>query len=168
LKFYRPNIFKTVQVLSYNYKMNSVTSMLLLLLFISCNNSPASQEEKIILPNTPETVSKQWQVHLDKNEIEEAAALSTTLTKEWLAENKELFLNDPQLYQTKFVKMNCTTEGEKAICNYTILEEGELIEDFFLLKKVDGQWLVDLEEEMANPELDEQIFKAMEKELKLD
>ena len=65
--------------------------------------------------------------------------------------------------------MNCTTEGEKKLFgNYTILEEGELIEDFFLLKKVDGQWLVDLEEETANPELDEQIFKAMEKELKLD
>lgn len=142
--------------------------MLLLLLFISCNNTPASQEEKNPLPNTPETVSKQWQVHLDKNEIEQATALSTTLTKEWLAENKELFLNDPQLYQTQFVKMNCTIEGETAICIYTILEEGELIEDFFLLKKLDGQWLVDLEEETANPALEEQIFKEMKKELKLD
>lgn len=150
------------------YKRNSLKSMLLLLLFISCNNPQSQQEEKIPLPNTPETVSKQWQAHLDKNEIEKTAALSTTLTKEWLAENKELFLNDPQVYQTQFVKMNCTTEGETAICNYTILEEGELIEDFFLLKKVDGQWLVDLEEETANPELDEQIFKEMEKELKLD
>jgi len=117
----------------------------LILCLLSCNNAPSTSKESTLLPNTPETVSKQWQVHLDKNEIEKAMALSTTLTKEWLAENKELFLNDAQVYQTNFVNMECLTEGEKATCTYTILEEGELIEDFFLLKKINGQWLVDLE-----------------------
>ena len=142
--------------------------LLLLLFLFSCNTNSSNQVEKVPLPNTPETVSKQWQVHLDKNEIEKAAALSTTATKEWLAENKALFLNDAQVYQTNFVKMNCITEGEKATCTYTILEAGELIEDFFLLQKINGQWLVDLEEDTATPELDEQIFKEMKKELKLD
>ncbi|MFK7978436.1 MAG: hypothetical protein AB8G86_00520 [Saprospiraceae bacterium] len=137
-------------------------------IIFSCNNTAPKPKVKDALPNTPETVSKQWQVYLDKNEIEKAAALSTTSTQEWLAENKELFLNDSQVYQTNFVKMNCATEGTKATCTYTILEEGELIEDFFLLQKINGQWLVDLEEETANPELDEQIFKEMKKELKLD
>ena len=132
------------------------------------NNTAPAAETTSVLPNTPETVSKQWQAHLDKNEIDQAALLSTELTKEWLAENKELFLNDSQVYQTNFVKMNCVVAGEKATCNYTILEEGELIEDIFLLKKMNNQWLVDLEEDTANPELDEQIFKEMEKELKLD
>ncbi len=122
----------------------------------------------MLLPNTPEMVSKQWQAHLDKNELTQATLLSTELTKEWLVENKELLLNDSQVYQTNFVKMDCVVEAEKAICNYTILEEGELIEDFFLLKKVKGQWLVDLEEDTATPELEEQLFKEMEKELKLD
>ncbi len=150
--------------------VNNPYSLKLLLFFLlfSCNNHPPNQAEKVPLPNTPETVSKQWQVHLDKNEIEKAAILSTSSTKEWLAENKTLFLNDSQVYQTNFVKMDCLTEGKKATCTYTILEEGELIEDFFLLQKINGQWLVDLEEETANPELDEQIFKEMKKELKLD
>lgn len=149
--------------------INQLTAMLLLLtLFVSCSNSPTKEEKKIPLPNTPETVSKQWQIHLDKNEIDQASALSTPLAKAWLAENKELLLNDSQVYQTKFTQMDCITEGETATCNYTILEEGELIEDYFLLKKIKGQWLVDLEEESPNPALEEQIFKEMEKELKLD
>lgn len=155
---------------SYSINIAQLAIMLFLLtLLISCNNnSPANEAKKIPLPNTPETVSKQWQSHLDKNEIAQASALSTPLTKAWLAENEELFLNDSHVYQTKFVKMNCIIEGETATCTYTILEEGELIEDYFLLKKINGQWLVDLEEESPNPELDEQIFKEMEQELKLD
>lgn len=195
MKFYLPNITKVIQqTASPKFKKSlrrgkfscsiktyqvletlqfggftHLTMLLLLTLLISCNNnSPTKEENKISLPNTPETVSKQWQTHLDKNEIDQAALLSTELTKEWLAENKELFLNDSQIYQTNFVKMDCVEAGKKATCNYTILEEGELIEDFFLLKKINNQWLVDLEEEAANPELDEQIFKQMEKELKLD
>ena len=141
----------------------------MIVLFLqSCNNTPSNQAEKNLLPNTPETVSKQWQIYLDNNEIEKAATLSTILTQAWLAENKELFLNDSQVYQTNFVKMSCIEEGIKATCTYTILEEGEFIEDFFLLKKIDGQWLVDLEEEATSPALEEQIFKEMEKELKLD
>jgi len=36
------------------------------------------------------------------------------------------------------------------------------------LKKIAGQWLVDIEEEEDMPILEEQIFKEMEKELKLD
>ena len=145
----------------------SIIYLLCLSLCLSCNiDSTQTQNSK--LPNTPETVSKQWQLHLDQNEIEKAIALSTTNTKEWLAENKEIFLNDNQIYQTQFVKMNCQIKGDQATCKYTIKEEGELFEDFFLLKKIKGQWLVDLEEDNNNPELDEQIFKEMEKELKLE
>lgn len=136
-------------------------------LLISCSNEPSVQQ-KDPLPNTPETVSKKWQLLLDNNEIEKVAELSTDNTKEWLKENKELFLSDTQVYKTQFVKMDCQEKDNQATCLYIIKEEGELIEDFFLLKKIDGQWLVDIEEETDSPELDEQIFKEMEKELKLD
>jgi len=118
-----------------DYKKNGLL-LLVLCCLLSCNTAPSTSNETRPLPNTPETVSKQWQAYLDKNEIEKAAALSTTLTKEWLAENKELLLNDSQVYQTNFVKMACAVEGEKATCTYTILEEGELIEDFFLLERI--------------------------------
>jgi len=105
---------------------------------------------------------------LDNNELEKVANLSTSTTKEWLTENKEIFLNDNQVYKTEFVKMNCDSADNKAACLYTIKEDGELIEDVFLLKKVAGQWLVDIEEDDSSPLLDEQIFKEMEQELKLD
>ncbi len=134
---------------------------------ISCSNEPSVQQKEA-LPNTPETVSKKWQLLLDNNEIEKVAELSTDNTKGWLKENKELFLSDTQVYKTQFVKMDCQEEGEQATCIYLIKEEGEFIEDFFSLKKIDGQWLVDIEEDTNAPELEEQIFKEMEKELKLD
>jgi len=139
----------------------------LFLFLISCSNEP-NVPQKEPLPNTPETVSKKWQFLLDNNKIEQVAELSTESTKEWLKENKELFLSDTQVYKTQFVKMDCREDGDQAECIFIIKEEGEFIEDIFLLKKVKGQWLVDIEEETDAPELDEQIFKEMEKELKLD
>lgn len=147
--------------------INRLISITLVIQLISCSNDqkPSGNES---LPNTPETVCKQWQSYLDNNEIEKVATLSTTITKEWLTENKELFLNDTQVYKTEFVKMDCDSMGNKATCIYTIKEEGELIEDIFLLKKVAGQWLVDIEEDDGSPLLEEQIFKEMERELKLD
>lgn len=138
-----------------------------IMFLLNCSNEPSVQNKEA-LPNTPETVSKQWQFHLDNNEIEKMAALSTPTTKEWLTENKDIFLTDNQVYKTVFVKMNCQTEEDKATCTYTINEEGELIEDVFLLKKIAGQWLVDIEEDTDIPLLEEQIFKEMERELKLD
>jgi len=147
--------------------INHLISIVLVLLLISCSNEPKTSINES-QPNTPEKVCKQWQLYLDNNEIEKVATLSTTTTKAWLTENKELFLSDTQVYKTEFVKMNCDSAGNKATCIYTIQEEGELIEDVFLLKKVAGQWLVDIEEDDGSPLLEEQIFKEMEKELKLD
>ncbi len=147
--------------------INHLIPIVFVLLLINCSNEPSNSTNES-LPNTPETVSKQWQLYLDNNEIEKVATLSTTTTREWLTENKALLLSDTQVYKTEFVKMNCDSTGNKATCKYTIKEEGELIEDVFLLKKVGGQWLVDLEEYGDSPALEEQIFQEMEKELKLD
>ncbi|MEM6319597.1 MAG: hypothetical protein AAF960_18130 [Bacteroidota bacterium] len=140
-------------------------------LLTNCNPpKPTNQAPPQTLPNNPESVSKRWQLHLDHNEIEKAMLLSTDRTKAWLSKNTDLFLDDQQVYQTEFVKMDCQITEDKAKCTYVIKGEmtEEDIEDYFLLKKVNNQWLVDLEEESASPELDEQIFNEMEKELKLD
>jgi len=136
-------------------------------LCIACTDISNNAQSQIDLPNTPEAVSKQWQLYLDNNEIEKVAALSTQKTKVWLQENKELFLNDPQLYKTNFIQMQCSVNQDTAICHFTLQEAGELIEDYFLLKKENGQWLVDLDDETDIPGLEEQFFKEMEKELKL-
>ncbi len=146
--------------------INQLITIVFVLLLINCSNESGTSNESF--PNTPETVSKQWQFHLDNNELEKVAKLSTSTTKEWLSENKELFLNDTQVYKTEFVKMECDSVGNTATCTYQIKEEGELIEDVFLLKKIEGQWLVDIEEDNGSPLLEEEIFKEMEQELKLD
>ena len=148
--------------------INQLIATIFILFLVNCSNESSSSTTNEPLPNTPEAVSKQWQFYLDNNEIEKVATLSTITTKEWLTENKELFLNDTQVYKTEFVKMDCQTKDDRAACIYTIKEEGELIDDVFLLKKIRGQWLVDIEEDEDMPLLDEQIFKEMEKELKLD
>ena len=137
------------------------------LLLLGCTSKSDHQPAKSVLPNTPESVSKQWQFYLDNNEIEKVATLSTERTKAWLEENKVIFLSDNQSYKTNFVQMECSVSKDTAICNFTILEEGELIDDYFILKKENGQWLVDLDEENGAPDAEEQFFKEMEKELKL-
>ncbi len=137
-----------------------------LFFFHACSSETPKQQKKP-LPNTPETVCKAWQDHLDSNEIEKAALLSTPNTRKWLEENKAIFLNDDQFYATNFLTMSCVEKAEKAICTYMIEEEGERIEDYFLLVKKDGQWLVDIEEDESVNELDEQIFREMQKELNL-
>ena len=151
----------------YNNCWKGIFFMAFLGFLMSCNNNPPTQEQET-LPNTPETVSKKWQFYLDNNQLDKVALLSTSSTKEWLEENRELFLNDHQVYKTQFIKMKCQTNGNQATCNFTIKEEGELIDDYFLLKKVAGQWLVDIEEDTISPELEEQIFREMERELKMD
>ena len=147
--------------------LKNIFPLVFFCLLIGCSNEPATQQTEL-LPNTPETVSKQWQHLLDNNQIEKVAQLSTENTKAWLKENTDLFLSDNQVYKTEFIQMDCREEGDQAECIFIIKEEGELIQDIFLLKKVDGQWLVDIEEDTSGPALDEQIFKEMEKELKLD
>lgn len=142
--------------------------ILLGLLCVNCNNKAEDKKRPKQPLDTPQAVCQQWQYHLDNNEIEAAIRLSTPATKEWLEENKLLFLSDNQIYLTQFLKMNCDLEEDKAICHFTIREEGEIIDDYYILKRINGQWLVDLEEDTSMPALDQQIFEEMEKALNLD
>ena len=76
---------------------------------------------------------------------------------------------------TRFLSMACTEEKETAICRYTVeidpdflefeemLSDGEgIIADSFVLKKILGQWLVELPEDpMENEELLEEMFEQL-------
>ena len=152
--------------LLYKFFKTTFACFLVLLIIYACQNEAPKQEAKP-LPNTPETVCKAWQSYLDSNQIEKVALLSTPNTKKWLEENKDIFLNDDEFFATHFLSMNCEEQEEKAICTFTIEEGGEVIEDYFVLIKKDGQWLVDIEEDEDVEDLEEQIFKAMQKELDL-
>ena len=144
-----------------------VGSILLLHLFGCQTNSV--EEKTVALPNTPESVSKAWQYALDKNDLESVAILSTPSTLEWLDQNRDLFMADNQVYTTQFLKMDCQVSSDSiAICQFTMKAEGEIIEDFYALKKIENQWLVEIADDTTGMDLEEQFFQEMEKELNLN
>jgi len=143
-------------------------SLVLLLAFFSCKNDPSANKGNVInLPNNPEGVCKAWQQYVDNNEIAKAMLLGSPAAKEWLKLNQSLFLADDELEPTKFLSLTCTEKGDKAICKYTLQEEGDLIEDFFSLVKINNQWLIHIEDQEGN-DPDEAIFEEMKKALDLN
>ena len=106
------------------------------------------------LPNTPETVARKWQEYVDLDQFDDASRLSTQNAKEWLL-MIEKFLEDlpaeevGEVTLTNFTEMNCVEKGENARCGCLIKEEDELIADTFILHKIDGQWMVDVPEDVT-------------------
>jgi len=106
------------------------------------------------LPNTPETVTRKWQEYVDTDKFAEAAKLSTPNAKEWLL-MIEKFLEDlpaeesGEVFLTNFTEMNCVEKDDTARCGCLIKEEDEIIADTFILHKINGQWMVDVPEEVT-------------------
>lgn len=154
-----------------NYSSNIILfffSLFFIGLFFSCkNDTPTNKGNVINLPNTPEGVCRAWQQYVDNNEIAKAMLLGSPAAKEWLKLNQSLFLADDELDATKFLSLNCTEKGDKAICKYTLKEEGDLIEDYFSLVKLKNQWLIHIEDQEGN-DPNEAIFEEMKKALNLN
>lgn len=99
---------------------------------------------------TPESVVRQWQAHIDNNEFEQAKALSSPQTAELISWMQALLTDmDAAEYitQTTFTELKCRENGDQAVCYYTIEEEGEIFQDSFILVRINGKWLVDLPDE---------------------
>ncbi len=102
------------------------------------------------LPNTPETVAKQWQIYIDNNHFDKAKTLSTKQAIEMVDMIQSVLyteIEEEVESNTVFKEMICTEKGNKAICTYIIIESGEEIQDSFFLQKENSQWLVDVPEE---------------------
>jgi len=120
----------------------------------SCGNETSQNTEAKPLPNTPETVARKWQEQVDLDKYDEAARLSTPSAKEWLLMIEKFLEGLPEeelgeLVLTSFTEMNCVEQGDIARCGCLIKEEDELIADTFILHKIDGQWMVDVPEEVT-------------------
>ena len=118
-------------------------------LFFACQ--PAS---------SPESVVRQWQSHIDHNEFEKAKALSAPRTEALLSWMEALLSEmdaDSVITQTDFKEINCSENGDKAVCYYTLEEDGQTFYDSFLLVRINGKWLVDLPEETPYEEGDEDM-----------
>ncbi len=123
-----------------------------LLFLLACQQqekkTPAISEP---LPNTPETVVRQYQALMDSNRFERAALLSTPDGKAMLNMLAQIMAGDPpdsSIVHTNFLDLNCTLQEEStAICNCLLRDEYEEYASQFKLLKIDGQWLVDIPEE---------------------
>ena len=137
--------------------MKNIFFFLLIAFCWSCGNDTAQDAAAKLnqpLPNTPETVARKWQEYVDLDKFEEAAKLSTPNAKEWLLMIEKFLEGLPpeesgEVFLTNFTEMNCVEKSDVARCGCLIKEEDELIADTFILHKIDGQWMVDVPEEVT-------------------
>jgi len=137
--------------------MKNLFYLSLIALCWSCGSDSAQDAAAKVsnsLPNTPETVARKWQEFVDLDKFEDAAKLSTPNAKEWLVMIEKFLEGLPaeengEVFMTNFTEMNCVEEENTARCGCLIQEEDELIADTFILHKIDGQWMVDVPEEVT-------------------
>ena len=139
---------------------NIFLSFISFLLIFGCQSEPTG---------SPESVVRQWQDHMDKNEFGKAKELSTPETQVTITSIEALLNMDSEpipIDTTEFITLKCNEKDAEAVCYYSIKIEdefieidneivkmdGEIIADSFLLKKIKGEWLIDIPEEMTGDE----------------
>ena len=125
-----------------------------LLFFFACTEDTS---------NTPEDVILLWQDYMDINDFESAKKLSTPEGQKVITNIEELLTMDDEpipIDTTDFISMVCVEQDSIAICRYSerlkgevfrrgnelIRLEEEIVSDSFVLKKVNGDWRVNLSE----------------------
>lgn len=129
------------------------------ILFSACKSEQAASGDAE-LPNTPEEVARAWQKYIDVNEFDKAKKLSTPAAILVIESIQSIMLGEEdslEIMHTEFVTMTCKETADDAVCYYVLHEEGERFRDSFILKKINGQWLVDIVEDTTTPE--EEIFE---------
>jgi hypothetical protein len=117
-----------------------VPLLLLVLVLLGCESDPPAEQQ------TPEEVLKTYQGLVDKNQLEEAKALSTPAGKEWLNELAEIIASeqpDSTIFQTKFLSVNCQGQGDTLFCQCLLEDQYERYKSDYTLVKIEEQWLVD-------------------------
>jgi len=140
--------------------MYRIVLIFLLANILACTSDSATAITKVDL-SKPEAVVKKWQKHIDHNEFEAAKQLSTPAAQEWInfiAEVMKLDGEDDTIMETVFESINCTVAADSAICNMVIKEEGELFDDAILLRKLSGQWKIDIPAENLDDQGEEMLY----------
>ncbi|MCO6476089.1 MAG: hypothetical protein J5I94_05670 [Phaeodactylibacter sp.] len=109
----------------------------------SCKQEESAREK-------PEEVLKQYQAYIDKNQFEEARALSTPAGQQWLAELEAIISNeqaDSTVLDTKFLSLSCGGTGDTLSCACVLEDQYERYTAKYRLVRLDGQWRVDAPEE---------------------
>lgn len=114
-------------------------------------------------PDTPKEVILTWQDYMDINDFESAKKLSTPEGQKVITNIEELLTMDDEpipIDTTDFISMVCVEKDSIAVCRYSerlkgevfrrgnelIRLEEEIVSDSFVLKKINGNWRVNLSE----------------------
>lgn len=117
--------------------------ILLLFVLSGCNRDESK-------PEKPEDVLKQYQAYIDKNQFEEARALSTPAGQQWLTELEAIISNeqsDSTVLDTRFLSLTCEGPGDTLKCSCVMKDQYERYTAEYRLVRLEGQWLVDAPEE---------------------
>lgn len=142
--------------------MRQLTFISMLVLLVAC----AAEKEY----NTPKDVARVWLENYYNNDFEEAKAYSTNATQAMIDTIRTTIFTDLEdVLDFKIKSVACKEVGETATCDYVYQEGQDKIPEKIDLKKVDGQWLVDMkllnEEEILNDSEVEDMFKEFEQSL---
>ncbi len=121
------------------------------------------------LPNSPEEVIKQYQLWYDANRYGEAKQLSTPREDERLDEMAGMLQGqdaDSTLLQTRFLVIKCDEQENVAFCYCLLEDQYERYQNLFILRRVEGQWLVDSPEADGPPAAEmERAFEELMQDL---
>jgi len=142
-------------------------SVIVLILFACTSSTPPPPK---VLPNTPETVARQWQDYVDQNKFEAAKELSAPNASEWLQWVSETLteeiLKEDTFPPGKILGMTCVETNNRAACAYSFDDNGLVYQDTFVLLRVSGQWLVDIPKDalIESDDMIEAMIEMMEQE----
>lgn len=117
------------------------------------------------LPNTPETVVRQYQAYYDKNEFDEAKRLSTAAEKQRLDDLRTIIESEPAdstIFTTTFLNIKCQTNKDTAICICEVKDIEEPYTTEYKLVRLNGQWLIDAPEDEVEIEEDFMELDSLE------
>ena len=121
--------------------MRFSTYLFSFLFLVACNNSPTPQ--KIVLENTPDAVAQYWLENYFANNFELAKQYSTPSTQGMIDTIQHILFVEEEKIVFNITALQCTTNSNKAVCNYVYEEGNEKIPESVQLKKIDNKWLVD-------------------------
>jgi hypothetical protein len=131
----------------------SFSSVVLILVLLSaCVNQPASDN------TPPEDVLFKWQGFVDQDMYDSARVYSTGEALEFVQFLESITDNsdsDRIVSITLLRELNCTIQGDSAVCSYLTKDEiGNDIPDTVIMKRINRRWMVARVYDAGAPPLD--------------
>ena len=117
---------------------------------------------------TVEATAQQWVEAYYNSEFEKAKELSTQITKNMIDTVASELIEEEEIMAFSILQMDCTVQGDSAICSYLYRDDFENVEEKIQLIRLKNTWYVDepLADDALSEEEMEQIFNDYEELLK--